>query len=52
VIAAAAGSTALKATAQSAPTPQAATDKIRQNAETLEKFAVPIATEPAFQFKA
>lgn len=52
VIAAAAGSTALNATAQSAPAPQTATDKIRQNADTLSKFAVPITTEPAFQFKA
>jgi hypothetical protein len=55
VIAAAAGSTALylegpKASAQSAP--QAPTDKIRQNADTLAKFAIPITTEPAFQFKA
>jgi hypothetical protein len=50
VIAAAAGSAALKAAAQSAP--QTPTDKIRQNAETLAKFAIPIATEPAFQFKA
>jgi hypothetical protein len=52
VIAAAAGSTALKASAQSASTPQAAADKIRQNAETLAKFTIPITTEPAFQFKA
>jgi hypothetical protein len=50
VIAAAAGSTALKASAQSAP--QAATDRIRQNADTLAKFAISITTEPAFQFKA
>jgi hypothetical protein len=50
VIAAAAGSTALKASAQSAP--QSATDKIRQNADTLAKFAISITTEPAFQFKA
>jgi hypothetical protein len=52
VIAAAVGSAALKASAQSAPAPQAATDTIRQNAETLAKFTIPIATEPAFQFKA
>jgi hypothetical protein len=53
VIAAAAGSAALrasKASAQSAPL--TATDKIRQNADTLAKFAIPITTEPAFQFKA
>jgi hypothetical protein len=60
VIAAAVGSTALKASAQSAPAAQAATDraaqtatdKIRQNADTLAKFAISITTEPAFQFKA
>jgi hypothetical protein len=55
VIAAAAGSAALKASAQSAPAPvapQTPTDKVRQNAETLAKFAIPITTEPAFQFKA
>jgi hypothetical protein len=59
VIAAAAGSTALKASAQSASTqtptdraPQAATERVRQNAETLAKFTIPITTEPAFQFKA
>lgn len=52
VIAAAAGSTALKASAQSAPAAQTAIDKIRQNADTLSKFAISITTEPAFQFKA
>lgn len=54
VIAAAAGSAALKASAQAEPqtAAPAATDKVRQNAETLAKFAIPISTEPAFQFKA
>jgi hypothetical protein len=51
VIAAAAGTAAVKAPAQSAPA-QTAVDKIRQNADTLAKFAIPITTEPAFQFKA
>jgi hypothetical protein len=56
VIAAAAGSAVAKASAQSAPNqPTAsptATDRVRQNADTLAKFAIPITTEPAFQFKA
>jgi hypothetical protein len=58
VIAAAAGSAALKASAQPAlqtatdRAPQAATERVRQNADTLAKFAIPITTEPAFQFKA
>ena len=52
VIAAAAGSVAAKASAQSAPAPQTATDRVRQNADTLAKFVIPITTEPAFQFKA
>jgi hypothetical protein len=51
VIAAAGGSAAVKAAAQSAPA-QTAVDKVRQNADTLAKFAIPITTEPAFQFKA
>jgi hypothetical protein len=53
VIAAAAGSAVLnvsKASAQSAP--QTPTDRVRQNADALAKFVIPIATEPAFQFKA
>jgi len=27
-------------------------DNMQRNADTLAKFAIPIATEPAFQFKA
>jgi hypothetical protein len=59
VVAAAAGSIAT-VTASAQPTAtQTATDlgqsagvKIRQNADTLTKFSIPITTEPAFQFKA
>ncbi len=51
VIAAAAGSAAaVKAPAQT--TPQTPTDRVRQNADALAKFVIPITTEPAFQFKA
>lgn len=50
-MAAAAGSAVAGASAQPAPA-QAATDRVRQNADTLAKFAIPITTEPAFQFKA
>jgi hypothetical protein len=31
---------------------RAATEQVRKNAQALAKIAVPIATEPAFQFKA
>jgi hypothetical protein len=31
---------------------QSAADKIRQNADAITKFSIPITTEPAFQFKA
>jgi hypothetical protein len=51
VITAAAGAAAVKASAQSASSATAA-DKVRQNADTLAKFTIPITTEPAFQFKA
>jgi hypothetical protein len=48
VIAAAAGTAVVKAPAQT-PT---AVDRVKQNADTLAKFSIPITTEPAFQFKA
>jgi hypothetical protein len=48
VIAAAAGTVALKAQPQT----QSPADRIKQNADTLAKFSIPITTEPAFQFKA
>jgi len=52
VIAAAAGTATVKAQAQSAPATQSAADRIKQNADTLAKFSIPVTTEPAFQFKA
>ena len=50
----AAGSvTAMQALAQAPATqPQSARDDVQRNGETLAKFGIPMATEPAFQFKA
>jgi hypothetical protein len=55
LVQAAAGS-ALAARAQTTPAPEsdpaiAAHDANRRNAEALAKFELPMATEPAFEFK-
>jgi len=51
--AAAAGSAfAMKAAAQAPAPPPTAREANERNAETLAKFELPAATEPAFQFKA
>jgi hypothetical protein len=54
IVIAAAGSAAVaKALAQStSDLEKTARDNVQRNADTLAKFAIPMATEPAFQFKA
>ena len=54
IVIAAAGSAAIaKALAQStSDLEKTARDNVQRNADTLAKFAIPMATEPAFQFKA
>jgi len=55
VATAAASALAVKAPGQSSPVQDAAKqarDNAQRNADTLVKFAIPMSTEPAFQFKA
>jgi hypothetical protein len=48
-----AGAGAAQVTAQTEPTDEAvAKQRIQSNAETLDRFELPMSTEPAFQFKA
>ena len=44
---------AIEARAQTTPAaPSDAAKQLQQNADALAKFAIPMTTEPAFQFKA
>ena len=49
-------SAAVEATAQTQPTPddeiKAARDRLKSNSDILSRQAIPMATEPAFRFKA
>lgn len=49
-----AGAAALAADAQTTPADPtvAARDAVEKNSQALAKFAIPMSTEPAFQFKA
>lgn len=57
LVTATAGVAAVSAAAQTAPTPprdfaKESRDGVQRMGDTLAKFEIPIATEPAFQFKA
>ena len=55
VVAAAGSASVSRALAQSSPAEgdlaRTARDNLQRNADTLAKFAIPMSTEPAFQFK-